>query len=109
VVYRPARLTPDALESGYWHAYRSFYRWDSILRGAATKPTLAESIRHVAYAGGWKKLEPLWDLVIRAKRVSALLPVLETVLAGRLRGVNVQSEDADIALRRPEYAHLGGK
>ena len=27
-----------------------------------------------------EKLEPLWDLVIRAKRVSALLPVLE---AGR--------------------------
>ena len=80
VVYRPARLTPEALEAGYWHAYESFYRWGSILRGAAIKSSWKGRLRHVAYAGGWKKLEPLWDLVIRAKRVSSLLPVLETVL-----------------------------
>ena len=39
-------------------------------------------IRHVAYAGGWKRFEPLWVLVIRAGRVSRLLPVLEAVLRG---------------------------
>lgn len=82
VVYRPARLTPDELEAGYWRAYESFYRWGSIFRGAATKPSLVNAMRHVAYAGGWKKLEPFWDLVIRAKRVSALLPALESVLSG---------------------------
>jgi radical SAM superfamily enzyme YgiQ (UPF0313 family) len=81
-VYRPARLTPAELEAGYWRAYESFYRWSSIVRGAATKPSLAAALRHVAYAGGWKKLEPFWDLVIRARRVSALLPVLESVLKG---------------------------
>ena len=36
----------------------------------------------MAYAGGWKKLEPMWDLIIRAKRVAHLLPVLEAVLSG---------------------------
>jgi radical SAM superfamily enzyme YgiQ (UPF0313 family) len=82
VVYRPARLAPEVLEAGYWRAYESFYSWGAILRGATTKPTIAEAVRHVAYAGGWKKLEPLWDLVIRAKRVSSLLPALETVLTG---------------------------
>ena len=81
VVYRPAKLTPDELESGYWHAYESFYRWSSILRGAATHSSTVDAMRHVAYAGGWKKLEPLWDLVIRARRVSSLLPVLESVLS----------------------------
>jgi hypothetical protein len=68
------------LEEGYWRAYDSFYRWSAILRGAAAKPSLLGRLRHIAYAGGWKKLEPLWDLVIRAKRVGAMLPVLETVL-----------------------------
>ena len=34
VVYRPARLSPDALEHGYDRAYRDFYRWSSIARGA---------------------------------------------------------------------------
>jgi len=79
-VFRPARLTPDALERGYWRAYESFYEWGSIFRGAWTKPTLGGAIRHAAYAGGWKKLEPLWDFVIRARRVAAMRPALERVL-----------------------------
>jgi radical SAM superfamily enzyme YgiQ (UPF0313 family) len=82
VVYRPARLTPAALEAGYWQAYRDFYRWGSIFSGASTKTSLAGRLRHVAYAGGWKKFEPFWDRVIRAGQVTRLLPLLETVLAG---------------------------
>jgi hypothetical protein len=35
----------------------------------------------VAYAAGWKKFEPMWDVIIRAKRASSMLPVLETILA----------------------------
>jgi radical SAM superfamily enzyme YgiQ (UPF0313 family) len=81
VVYRPAKLTPEALETGYWHAYRDFYRWGSIFRGAWTKESWDERFRHMAYAGGWKKFEPLWDFIIKAKRASSMLPVLETVLA----------------------------
>jgi hypothetical protein len=38
-------------------------------------------LRHLAYSAGWKKFEPLWDLVIRAKRAGTLLPVLETILS----------------------------
>lgn len=37
-------------------------------------------LRHIAYAGGWKKCEPLWDLVIRAKRTCNLAPAVEAVL-----------------------------
>ncbi len=82
VVYKPARISPEALKAGYWRAYRDFYRWGSILQGAASKPTLKGQLRHIAYAGGWKKLEPLWDFVIRARRVTSMLPVLEAVLSG---------------------------
>jgi hypothetical protein len=81
VVYRPARLSADALDAGYWRAYELFYRWSSIVRGAATKSNPLDALRHIAYSGGWKKLEPMWDLVIRARRVSSLLPVLESVLS----------------------------
>jgi radical SAM superfamily enzyme YgiQ (UPF0313 family) len=81
VVYRPTHLSPEALEQGYWNAYRDFYRWGSIFRGAATKPTLLGKVRHAAYAGGWKKFEPLWDWVIRARRVNNLLPMLENILS----------------------------
>ena len=75
-------MTAEALEAGYWRAYRDFYRWGSIFRGAWAKDGWGERLRHVAYAGGWKKLEPLWGLVIRAKRVANTLPMLEAILSG---------------------------
>ena len=81
-VFRPARMTPDQLEAGYWRAYRDFYRWSNIARGAATKPDWTGRARHAAYAAGWKKFEPLWDLLIRARQVAYALPVLEAVLSG---------------------------
>ncbi len=84
-VFRPARLAPRALEEGYRRAYRRFYQWPSILRGASTKPTWTGALRHAAYAAGWKKFEPLWDWLIRARRVGRALPVLETVLEGFAR------------------------
>jgi hypothetical protein len=81
-VFQPAKMSAEALEAGYWRAYREFYRWGSIFRGAWTKEDWAGRLRHLAYAGGWKKFEPLWDWVIRAQRVSSFLPLLEAVLAG---------------------------
>lgn len=82
VVYRPARLTPAELEAGYWRAYRDFYSWQNIFAGAWTNDRWPERLRHVAYAGGWKKLEPLWDVIIRARRATQMLPTLEAVLSG---------------------------
>ena len=81
-VFSPAKMTQEALEAGYWRAYKDFYRWRSIFRGAGAKEHLLERARHIAYAGGWKKFEPLWDWVIRAKRVTRLLPMLEAILTG---------------------------
>ena len=81
-VFKPKRLTPESLEAGYWHAYREFYRWRNIFQASQAHAGFTNQLRHIAYAGGWKKFEPMWDWVIRAKRVTNLLPVLETVLAG---------------------------
>ncbi len=82
VVYQPRGLSPETLEAGYWRAYREFYQWRAIARGAWTKPTVVGKLRHLAYAGGWKKFEPVWDWVIRARRVGRLLPLLEAILSG---------------------------
>lgn len=81
-VFQPAQISPDALEAGYWRAYRNFYTWGSIWKGAMRKDSWRGTLRHAGYAGGWKKFEPLWDWVIRAKRVGAALPVLESILKG---------------------------
>ncbi|MFZ5858189.1 MAG: B12-binding domain-containing radical SAM protein [Chloroflexota bacterium] len=81
-VFQPKRMTAETLENGYWRAYREFYRWSNIFRSAGAHESSADSIRHLAYSGGWKKFEPLWDAVIRAKRVANFLPAFESVLAG---------------------------
>ena len=79
-VFRPARMSAERLEEGYRWAYREFYRWRSIARGAAAHHDLVAGLRHFAYAAGWKKFEPLWDVVIRARQAGAMLPVLEAIL-----------------------------
>jgi radical SAM superfamily enzyme YgiQ (UPF0313 family) len=81
-VFRPAGMTVAQLEEGYRRAYRDFYRWSAIWRGSATKDTVRGRLRHLAYAGGWKKVEPLWDVAIRTGRVLHALPLLEAVLTG---------------------------
>ena len=80
-VFRPAQMTGDELEYGYRWAYREFYRWRSIARGAWAHDDVVAGLRHFAYASGWKKFEPMWDAVIRAKRAGAMLPVLEAILS----------------------------
>lgn len=81
VVYRPARLSAEALKTGYDRAYRDFYGWRNITRGALTHDGLKHCAKHFFYAAGWKKFEPVWDLVIKAQRLSAMTPLLEAVLA----------------------------
>jgi radical SAM superfamily enzyme YgiQ (UPF0313 family) len=82
VVFQPKRLTAESLETGYWYAYKEFYRWKNIIESCQAHKKLVDQLRHIACAGGWKKFEPMWDWVIRTKRVGHLLPVLERVLAG---------------------------
>jgi len=77
---RPIGLTPGQLEEGYRRAYRDFYRWSAIWRGARTTDLARDRLRHLAYAGGWKKFEPLWDVLIRTGQVLHALPLLESVL-----------------------------
>ena len=81
VVYRPERIAPDALKQGYDWAYREFYRWSSIARGSLSHGSIKHQAKHFFYAAGWKKFEPLWDLVIRARQLRIMTPVLEGVLS----------------------------
>jgi radical SAM superfamily enzyme YgiQ (UPF0313 family) len=81
VVYTPARLAPDELKAGYDWAYREFYRWPSIARASRSHGSLKHQAKHFFYAAGWKKFEPLWNLVIRARQLSQMTPLLEAVLS----------------------------
>ena len=64
------------------------------MRGAAALGDVVSGLRHLAYAAGWKKFEPMWDLVIRTKRAWMMLPVLETILSEFGRRPNATPGDA---------------
>ena len=83
-VFRPARMTASDLEKGYWRAYKEFYRWSSILKSALGEESIKKSLRHFAYAAGWKKLEPFWSWVIQHGHLKQMIPFLESVLDGKL-------------------------
>lgn len=81
VVYRPARMRRQALKEGYEWAYREFYRWSSISRAALSHDSLQHQAKHFFYAAGWRKFEAAWNLVIRARQLRQMTPLLEAVLS----------------------------
>jgi radical SAM superfamily enzyme YgiQ (UPF0313 family) len=99
-VFRPARMSAAELEDGYRWAYREFYRWRSIALGASAHDSLVDGLRHFAYASGWKKFEPLWDVIIRAKRAGEMLPLLEAILCGFGRFRSPSSVSAGVLTRQ---------
>ncbi len=81
-VFQAKNMSPDDLEAGYWKAYKNFYKWSSIFQSASVKDNLQDTLRHLAYSIGWKKIDPLWHMMIKMNRVTRMLPVLEKVLSG---------------------------
>jgi radical SAM superfamily enzyme YgiQ (UPF0313 family) len=81
VVYRPVAMTAEELKEGYDWAYEEFYKWSSIARASLAHGTLKHQSKHFFYASGWKKFERAWNLVIRARQLRLLTPVLEAVLS----------------------------
>jgi radical SAM superfamily enzyme YgiQ (UPF0313 family) len=95
VVFQPARLRPSALKDGYDWAYREFYRWPSIARASLEHGTVKHQLKHFFYAAGWKKFERLWDLVIRAKQLPSMTPVLEAILTKVTGTAEVGTQKSD--------------
>jgi radical SAM superfamily enzyme YgiQ (UPF0313 family) len=81
VVYKTVGLTAAELKKGYDDAYRSFYSWSNIWRASVGHDNLKYMIKHFAYAGGWKKFEPMWNFLIKTKGLNKMLPLLEAILS----------------------------
>lgn len=109
-VYQPARMDPATLEQGYWAAYRNFYRWANIFRGAGAQAAWSSRLRHIAYSAGWKKFEPFWNVIIRMKQTARMLPLLETILDDADKSApshtsrEVRGEPSRTAPARPELS-----
>ena len=80
-MYKTVGLNADELKAGYDWAYRSFYSWKNILGASLQHDQLKHMIKHFAYAGGWKKFEPMWNFMIKTKGLNNMLPLLESILS----------------------------
>ena len=90
VVYKTVGLTAEELKRGYDWSYKSFYSWSNILKASMQHDDIKHAIKHFAYAGGWKKFEPLWNFMIKTKGLNQMLPLLESILS-KVKGRKAES------------------
>lgn len=81
VVYKTNKLTPEQLKAGYDWAYDSFYSWKNITKASLSHQQIKHQLKHFLYAGGWKKFEPLWNVIIKTEGLNQMLPLLEAILS----------------------------
>ncbi len=81
VVYNTDGLTAEELKTGYDWAYKEFYSWTNIFKASYNHHDLKFFLKHFAYAGGWKKFEPMWNFLIKTQALNKTLPVLESILS----------------------------
>ena len=76
-VYRPLRMTPEQLESGYWRARRRFAAWSSIL---ARSMGLPGALKRIAYNVAWMKIDPIWVAISRSGLMPEATRLFERIL-----------------------------
>jgi radical SAM superfamily enzyme YgiQ (UPF0313 family) len=81
VVFKSSKLTSDQLEKGYWQAYKDFYSLNNIFKASLNHDNFSHVIRHLAYTTGWKKMEPIWKIIVNSGILPGMRPILETILS----------------------------
>ena len=81
VVYKSKLLSAKELEYGYNCAYQEFYKWSNVLKASLSHEQVKHQLKHLFYTGGWKKMEPLWNVIINAGGLKRMLPLLELLLS----------------------------
>lgn len=81
VVYKTINLSAQELKDGYHWAYQNFYSWSAIFKSSFGHESNPMKAKHLFYTSGWKKFEPLWNFIIKAKHLNQMLPLLESILS----------------------------
>lgn len=94
VVYKTNFLTAEELKNGYDWAYNEFYSWENILKASLHHDSVKHKLKHLFYSGGWKKFEPLWNIIIKTQSLNNMLPLLESILS-KVKTQSKYQENAD--------------
>jgi radical SAM superfamily enzyme YgiQ (UPF0313 family) len=102
-VFRPARMTAEALEEGYARVYRDFYTFGSILRRSTG---LANPLKRILYNVAWRRMAPLWAPVLAFGLMPAVRPIFEYAIS---RGTKPVHNQGTQALIKESPAEEGGE
>jgi radical SAM superfamily enzyme YgiQ (UPF0313 family) len=80
VVFQPQKMEIKDLEDGYWWSYKNFYSLGSIFKSSSVHKKNSKKISSFFYSFGWKKMEPIWEIIVRLKKLRYSIPILETIL-----------------------------
>lgn len=81
LVFEHPNMSKEEAEEGYRKAYVDFYRYGSIRRASGHHESAGMKRKHFVYAMAWKKMEPIWNLVIKQK----LFPPARKILVRTLK------------------------
>lgn len=79
-VFEPRNMSAAQLEEGYKWSYNEFYKLSSILRNAMTHKSTMAKLTNFSYSFGWKKMEPVWEVIVQAKKLQYSMPFFEQIL-----------------------------
>jgi radical SAM superfamily enzyme YgiQ (UPF0313 family) len=99
VVYKTKNLSAMELEEGYHWAYNEFYTWSNIVKASTGHESIKHMLKHFLYAGGWKKFEPLWNLIIKTRNLGSMLPLLESILS-KVKPIRDKPEKIEAPIER---------
>jgi len=80
LVFKHCNITKEQMEQGYKDAYNNFYKWRNIIRCSNEHEELKMRLKHLTYAGAWKKFEPVWNFIIKNDFLSKTRSTLERAL-----------------------------
>jgi len=80
LVFQHPHITKQKMEDGYNSAYREFYRWSNIFTGSKQHEQIGMKLKHLTYAGAWKKFEPVWNYVVKHQLFKSARKILECTL-----------------------------
>lgn len=100
VVFTPKRMTKAELEDGYWWSYKYFYSVRKIFESSMVHKKNTNKISNFIYSFAWKKMEPFWEIIIKLKKLSYTIPLLEHVLKNCIYSVVVK-QGRNLRIRDP--------
>lgn len=80
LVFTHPILSHGEMEEGYKRAYENFYKWGNIFKASQEHASLKMKLKHLSYAGAWKRFEPVWNFIIKNEFLAKTRLALERTL-----------------------------